>query len=273
LHARRPDFFELKGTTEMKNGSHDVHYHGRASLEKNPLGSMARSIIASLGLRLTRISMVPVGADLLLDLTRYLPSNRLRTIFDVGANIGQTAVPFAQTFPGATIYSFEPASDTYRVLMENIVKYENIRGINIALGEKEGISKIYHQRSSGWNSLAEQVNKPSEIGTFEEVKITTLSIFCQQNGVDQIDLLKMDAEGYEKNILRGASDLMSSGKISYITSEVGLDSGDERHTNFFELSRMLNDFRFVPVAIYDQKVKPDLLGSSYANALFAYAPK
>jgi hypothetical protein len=55
---------------------------------------------------------VPHGADLFEDLRRSLPAFRVETVFDVGANVGQSATAYLRNFTGATIYCFEPVAAT-----------------------------------------------------------------------------------------------------------------------------------------------------------------
>jgi tRNA1(Val) A37 N6-methylase TrmN6 len=62
----------------------------------------------------------PSGLDLAYDLKRILDGNQLQTVFDVGANVGQTALYFNKHFPNANIYSFEPVKGTFGTLESNV---------------------------------------------------------------------------------------------------------------------------------------------------------
>ena len=57
-------------------------------------------------------SLPPLGQDPFSDIVRLSGTRAVRTIFDVGANVGQTASALSAMFPESTIYSFEPFADT-----------------------------------------------------------------------------------------------------------------------------------------------------------------
>jgi hypothetical protein len=68
----------------------------------------------------------PSGLSLAYDLKRILGDVPVNTIFDVGANIGQTALYFNKHFPGADIYSFEPVKATFNTLKNTVGHLSNI---------------------------------------------------------------------------------------------------------------------------------------------------
>src|SRR5271157_2358581 len=74
-------------------------------------------------------------------------------IFDVGAHHGQTSILYSKLFKNGLIYSFEPYAESFKYLSTNVKRYDNIKPINVALGNKIGKSKFYINPSSGTNSL------------------------------------------------------------------------------------------------------------------------
>jgi len=225
--------------------------------------------LSGLGLRVMRMKNVPVGVDICLDLRRCVPHRRINTIFDVGANTGQTARAFARYFPGARIFSFEPVEATCRQLAANTSSLPNVRCIHSALGATEEIRRLFHQKNSEWNSLAEGVNQATESGAYENVAVTSLDDFCSREGIRGIDLLKTDTEGFDLEVLRGAQRTLEGGRVLFIYSEVTFEKSDYKHTNFFQLAEFLKDFNFRFVSLYDQITNRNLTGSAYSNALFS----
>src|SRR4051812_36845319 len=65
------------------------------------------------------------------------------TIFDVGANVGQTALKFAIAFPEARIFCFEPVTSTLRKLGKNVQGFRSITCHQLALGAEAGEATIY----------------------------------------------------------------------------------------------------------------------------------
>src|SRR6476661_6549330 len=102
----------------------------------------------SVGERIKRISQsfsskpgrsaLPRGVSLRMDVARFLPSLRLDIIFDVGANVGQSATAYVTEFPKSLVYCFEPVDETFRLLQENVGKYENVRPYRLAFAAARG---------------------------------------------------------------------------------------------------------------------------------------
>jgi precorrin-6B methylase 2 len=79
------------------------------------------------------LNFLPNGRYLSLDIKR---SNQdIKVVFDVGANIGQTATTFNDSFTTAQIYSFEPVKNTFESLVANTRKYDRVKCFQLALGE------------------------------------------------------------------------------------------------------------------------------------------
>src|SRR5688572_7696768 len=83
----------------------------------------------------------PHGRDDCHDIRQTAAS--IRTIFDVGANDGGSAIKFLEAFPGATIHSFEPVSSTYETLRANAGKHARVQCHRLALGARRGEATIY----------------------------------------------------------------------------------------------------------------------------------
>lgn len=62
----------------------------------------------------------------------------------------------------------------------------------------------------------------------EQIEIKTLDEYCEDEGISEINLLKIDVEGHELEVLNGAMDMISSGNIQYITFEFGGANIDTR---------------------------------------------
>lgn len=151
-------------------------------------------------------------------------------VIDCGANKGEWThllydefVSNANHEQSLVIYSFEPSSYTYHKLLtttKNINKSSNVDtfAINKALSDYEGQAKlnIVHP-GAGVNSLVEI--KDDLASEKEQVELTTLDIFTKKENISYIDLLKIDAEGHDPVVIKGAHDLISKQNIGIIQFE------------------------------------------------------
>jgi len=139
-------------------------------------------------------------------------------VIDVGAAIGSTVRLFSKK--AIKVYAFEPQSSNFKHL-ETVIKLEMINNaipINSAVSDKTGTTTFYNRESHGIHSLGKH-NKGS-IGLKSVVKVTTLDDFCQNNlPSEEIALLKIDVEGFEYDVLKGAIDLLSKKKIKAVIFE------------------------------------------------------
>src|SRR5262249_54544563 len=77
---------------------------------------------------------VPHGLSWPYDVQRYSGTRDLEVLFDVGANIGETAWEMTMNFPRAKIFCFEPVSSSYKMLCMRNDKMKNVRCVQLALG-------------------------------------------------------------------------------------------------------------------------------------------
>ena len=127
----------------------------------------------------------------------YIDFARAPTIIiDAGANIGLSAIYFANKYPDAKIYAIEPSIDNFEILKENINYYPNITAIYGALMGESGYGTLF---DPGQGDLAYQVKCGSDSNEFS-VPCMTMETICQKYKLSHIDLLKMDIEGSEFDI-------------------------------------------------------------------------
>lgn len=236
------------------------------------LKKQIKKILQASGYTLYQTKKMPFGCDLQTDIARISPDLTLKTIFDVGANKGQTTLNYRQKFPEANIFAFEPVNQTFEVLKANVGVDPHVYCFNLALGEENKQEKMLVQGTSGSNSISpgSQINSQPEQSQ-ETVNIITLDKFMAENDhkIDQIDLLKIDTEGYECQVLRGAAATLSAEKILYISIEVTFRKQDKHHTQFSTISDILAEYNFNFVGLYD--ANPFWGGGNaidYSNALF-----
>jgi FkbM family methyltransferase len=210
---------------------------------------------------------LPRGVSLERDLRRIHPKN-MHEIWDVGAHKGETAVRLHSHFTNSCIRSFEPARANYKALLDCCSSYQNQFCYNFAFGPEERKTTMQIRSVSVLNSLAANLNLPEEDDLHsEQIEVRTIDSFLGKENIESIDLLKIDVEGYEKEVLHGARNSLTAGKIKFLYLETGID---ERFVPFSELIDELEPFNIYPYAMYEQT--PHWSGKQklwYWNALFA----
>lgn len=165
-------------------------------------------------------------------------SNGNIKIFDVGANTGQYALLADKIFESkCLIYSFEPVQSTFTAFSNKTKRYKNIIGIKKGIGEIEGKSKIFYDGPVSVQSsiVDHQFSKHSET-----IELTTIDHFCIANGIEKINILKLDIEGYEYNALIGGKNNLDN--IDYIQFEFGNKQISSR--NFLvDFIKLLENFK------------------------------
>ncbi len=137
-------------------------------------------------------------------------------IVDVGTNIGYVLLNFAQRVgKDGFVYGFEPNPFTYAKCVENIKLNDlsNIKVSNIGLGVDQTRGRIIvpYDRNRGAVYIeamkASEEAKPSADIIY--ANITSLDRFTQENNINRIDLIKIDVEGFELNVLKGAKETLA----------------------------------------------------------------
>lgn len=148
-------------------------------------------------------------------------------ILDVGANRGEWTRIALQFHPDASIHSFEPIPSLYKQLTQ-LGFPSNVRLNQIALSSETTTRQINTRTASF---------ERGESGDAEVVTVETLDRYCEKAGVSQIDFLKMDVEGHELAILKGARKMLDAEKIMRIQFEYSRCNIDARILlkDFFDL--------------------------------------
>lgn len=151
------------------------------------------------------------------------------TIIDVGANHGMFSLEVAHFIGNeGVIHAFEPTPSTRNLLLSNLAS-NNLTTVKVfpsAVGEAPGTARLrVHREMSGLNTLAPQEitwnRKLLAADEIIEVAITTLDAHAEAEGLGPIDFLKIDVEGFELGVLRGARGLLRDKRVARIMLEVG----------------------------------------------------
>ncbi|MBV9958418.1 MAG: FkbM family methyltransferase [Acidobacteria bacterium] len=180
------------------------------------------------------------------DQAALLSGTAVNTIFDVGAHGGQTALRYRELFPAAQIYSFEPFAASFAELCANFAADPSLKPMQLAISDQSGYKPFHVNRSSYTNSLLSSVEREGlyETLTTLEVPVMRIDDFCAQEGVNEIQILKMDIQGGELMALEGAAQMLSRTSIRLIYSEILFTHLYEGQAMFFQLCDCLSRYDY-----------------------------
>jgi len=132
--------------------------------------------------------------------------------FDVGSNAGLFAIGAAKKIGGKGVFAFEPCSSTCELLKRNLLlnRLADVNVVQMALGDSvgEGVLQVNARGKDGLNTLGQATHPDSKLVGQEDVHITTVDVFMKDHNIPRVDVLKVDIEGAELMLFRGARDLL-----------------------------------------------------------------
>ena len=154
---------------------------------------------------------------------KLIPENAV--VFDVGANVGEWSRYVLDNKPTVQLYAFEPIPTVYDKLRNNLLKTSCH---NLAISDKNGSQPFFHYNSTSTSSeLSGLYHRPlvdqmlGAVPIAITVQTKTLDTFCSEKEIHRIDFLKIDTEGAELSVLKGASNLLHNHLVTMIQFEYG----------------------------------------------------
>lgn len=222
--------------------------------------------LQDLGWFLRKVEGLSDGIDLALDLKRKLQM-RDPVVFDVGAHRGETVEYFLTAFPRCRIISFEPVPESFSILASRFGSDPRVVLEECALGQEQGQAVMTLRSDSMTNSLA-TTPEARLSGSAQSIHVSTVDHMRDAHSVPTIDILKIDVEGFETQVLRGAEQSLKGNAIRTILCEFTLDPDDQAHTQLWELLELIHLFGYKTVGIYDQSIWSDPIRMGHGNILF-----
>lgn len=189
------------------------------------------------------------------DIRRALPDYEVQVIFDVGANEGQTVKTILQQYPNARIYCFEPGAAAYETLSRSYGTFPQIALFKKAIGAEKCTATLEHGSRSTMSRIVGPNNRvtPENGAPQELVQVDTMDTFCAEYGIDHIDFLKVDTEGHELEVLRGAQQMLRRQAVDLISLEAAMSRLNRRHCALEDLKHHLEDRGYHLFGLYEQK--------------------
>jgi FkbM family methyltransferase len=148
---------------------------------------------------------------------------------------------------------------------------------NLALGSSVGSAEMFEFDSSTLNSLvpnAPYVVRFKQPHRRIQVRCTTLDAYCKERGIDRIDVLKIDTEGYDLTVLRGGTKILASNAVRFVYVEFNDLQLREGSTGgaLLPIDELLRGYGFRFIASYNDYIITEGELFSVSNALFAVPP-
>jgi len=180
---------------------------------------------------------------------KIISNHGIDTLLDIGANTGQYATLMRKLGYNKKIISFEPLADAFKQLNSNALKDDLWIANNYAIGDEDGKTVINIAGNSASSSMLKML--PSHINAApdsdyisnEEIEIKKLDsifdVFCTP---DSKIMMKVDTQGFERNVLDGAVESLK--KISVIQLEMSLIPLYENEIIFIDMLKYINNQGF-----------------------------
>ena len=148
-----------------------------------------------------------------------------RVVFDVGANCGLFSAFVAEKYPNCNIFCFEPSEELIPIIKMNCNRY-NVSIYDCAVSDTDGSVTFYvNPDSQQTNSVNVQavkvvsaVDQILETGT---VKCRSLDSIVEENKIDQVDVLKVDVQGFEGAVFRGGANMLKKVNLIFVELILG----------------------------------------------------
>ena len=165
-------------------------------------------------------------------------------IVDCGANVGELFLAVKEKNLDVTYMGFEPDKETYECLKLNVKNEKNIVH-NIGLSNIEGSNNFYIDNEGGNSSFV-------DFGTSHSIKVDTKTL-DSFNIKKNIKLFKIDAEGYEPEVLSGSKNTLKN--TNFVSVDFGSERGENQNNTMVDVNNLLlqvgfelielNDFRMI----------------------------
>jgi FkbM family methyltransferase len=194
-------------------------------------------------------------------------------IFDVGAHRGHYATDLARVFgERSRIYCFEPSAPLFADLKTCLGTFPNFELYQLGLSDKDESVELYDYGYSIPSMVSDVVGLAGgRAFTVENVSTVRLDQFCKEHQVERINFLKVDVEGYDLKVLKGAKEMLSSANVDFVQFEFGAQSISPRsflHDFYellgpdFDMYRILR-YGLYPLRSYDPKYEIFVSATNY----------
>ena len=204
----------------------------------------------------------------------HILSKKSPVIFDVGAHKGESIKYFASLYQDPKIFSFEPHPCNF-IELSKVAKNHGTRCFEIAVGSKDGPIDFFKQDLTHIGGLSPINTKSLDSIDYASnalnqkivVDCCTIDSFCAGQNITEVDILKIDTQGFEAEILKGAAKTL--GKTAIVLVEIQLyDFYEKTKNSCFSVMEQMNNSGFSLWDISEISKNPKNLRTDWFEAIF-----
>jgi FkbM family methyltransferase len=175
-------------------------------------------------------------------------------IFDVGAHRGESLYIFNHWFPRSHVHCFEPGGEAFAALCKHARNNPRATCVNAALSDNVGEGTLYVRRGTANSSLLNYTteHRAEDLRHEEAVRIDTIDNYCAANGIERIDMLKVDTEGLDLSVLTGGRAMFERVAIGIVQVEAGMEQKNTKHVPFQAFLDFFEKYEYSLFGVYDQ---------------------
>lgn len=239
---------------------------------KNYLKRKIKGVFRKLGFNINTLNHDEFGYNINDEVIRILkstsPGKQNPLILDVGSNIGQSIEFYKYHFPQSIIHAFEPGT-VFKQLKEKTSHFSGIQYNNVGVGAKKGEAVFINNTSSDVSSFLEPTGQMwGDVVSRTSVHLITIDDYIKDNSISDIDFLKIDTQGFDFEVLKGADKAMKDGKIKLVQLEITLSKLYENLPSMDEIIAFLFQRGYKLVAFYGFHNKR--FASQWTDGLFIH---
>jgi len=185
-------------------------------------------------------------------LTKLISDNH-PLIFDIGAEDGASCERYSRLFTKPILHAFEPRPDQFGIMKSKFNDNKNIYLNNVAVGSKKEIKKFNEIKGGGKSSFLKSTVDNLSDQTQIDVQVITIDEYVNKNNIKRINLLKIDTQGYEDEVLKGAQETLKSNKIDIIETELIVGNMYEKTLSFNEIENLIYPYEYKIFALTDSQ--------------------
>ena len=181
---------------------------------------------------------------------------------DIGSNIGYYAIlESSKIGNNGMVWSVEPSPQNFETLSKNVIlnQRKNIKCYNIAIGSGNGKIDFLISKKSNWSKIKNESDHIENGDKIIQVDIMTLDSFSEKNEIKKVDLLRMDVEGYERNIIEGSMNFLEKFKPILMIEVHKMIIGNNGTNEFLEKLQLMNyECEYFIPRVFDVPIIGDL---------------
>lgn len=187
----------------------------------------------------------------------FFDSKKVGQVFDVGANVGNVTAKYTKAFPEADIHAFEPIPQAINQFKSQHKGNSKVHLNEMGLSNQKGEQVLNINKSIDTSSLLKSkkigASSDKSCETVEQlaIQLSTIDDYVGQKNIQNIDILKLDTQGSELNILKGAVDCLKKGKIGLIFTEIYFKEQYENQASFYEIASFLKQYNYQLKDMYE----------------------